>query len=329
MKPSTIVLADGGGVPAERRDLDLHEGEQRQRGEQFVELGWGSPRRRRSRSRSDRRPSTGAATCRCAGAPATRAFSVALSCVARSGARSGGRRTSISTWKSMAQVSLGGRLWVVRGARVAAEEGQPVLVELDAEPGPAGDGEREVAVLEGLASRISSVSRSGPNSSVPQARRGKVAHQVRRGGGAHRPLEHGAAVQADPRRVGDRRHLRRGAQAARRRDLHREHVGRGVRARDRRRPPVRAATSSAIIGTVKRAARRASAARLARATGCSTRATPAASSAAMPHLAVLSSHAWFTSTRTLARSPSARLIAATCATSSAGVRAPIFSLKSR
>ncbi|MCY1239454.1 hypothetical protein D9M72_522490 [compost metagenome] len=101
-------------------------------------------------------------------------------------------------------------------------------------------------------------------------------------------------------------------------------------------PPMRASSiassgphtaSSAMIGTTKRAASRASAARCSRGVGCSIRSMPAASSMAMPVAASASFQAWFTSTVTRARSPSARLIAATWATSSRTARRPILSLK--
>ena len=54
-------------------------------------------------------------------------------------------------------------------------------------------------------------------------------------------------------------------------------------------------------------------ARSARGSGCSIRSTPASASSAAPRSAVTASQAWFTSTRTDARSPSARLMAVTWA----------------
>ena len=65
------------------------------------------------------------------------------------------------------------------------------------------------------------------------------------------------------------------------------------------------------------------------ATGCSTSSQPACAKAGIAQAACVSLHAMFTSTRTEPRSPSARLIAATCSISVFGSRAPIFSLKMR
>ena len=65
--------------------------------------------------------------------------------------------------------------------------------------------------------------------------------------------------------------------------------------------------------------------RRGRATGCSTSSQPASASAGIARAACVSLHAMFTSTRTAARSPTARLISATWRISVSGDFAPIFS----
>ena len=73
--------------------------------------------------------------------------------------------------------------------------------------------------------------------------------------------------------------------------------------------------------------RRFSARRLRRATGCSIRPTPTASSAAMPRTAVGSSQAWLTSTVSSTSSPRPRRIAAHVGDVLRRVALPILSLK--
>ncbi len=87
--------------------------------------------------------------------------------------------------------------------------------------------------------------------------------------------------------------------------------------------------SSAMIGAPPRLLRRARPTRLWRAMGCSIRAMPLSPSVAQARWATPSSQAWLTSTRTLARSPRARLMAIAWATSASTSPAPIFSLKCR
>ncbi|MCY1448403.1 hypothetical protein D9M71_650660 [compost metagenome] len=69
--------------------------------------------------------------------------------------------------------------------------------------------------------------------------------------------------------------------------------------------------------------------RLIREIGCSIRSMPFSPSTWQPRMACDSSQYWLTSTRTLAWSPRAFLIATTCLRSCSSGLAPIFSLKMR
>ena len=84
-----------------------------------------------------------------------------------------------------------------------------------------------------------------------------------------------------------------------------------------------------MIGAGLRRFRRTCPERLAREIGCSIRSIPWSPSTWQPRMAWDSSQYWLTSTRTLARSPRAFLIASTCLRSCSSGLAPIFNLKMR
>src|SRR5471032_2081122 len=133
-----------------------------------------------------------------------KAFSSALRPAARSGFMSTGRFTVIFTWNNIAGV-----LWLF----VATEERQALFIDGQAQARSGGDMQVEIAVHQRLGEDVFGEQQRAEQLGVPrQFVQGEK--DMGRGQGTDTAFEHGAAVQADARRFGNRRGAQYRARAA-------------------------------------------------------------------------------------------------------------------
>jgi hypothetical protein len=163
---------------------------------------------------------------------------------------------------------------------VAPLEGKLVDVELHAEPRDLGQLQLEVAELGPLHDDLDRQQQGAEQFGAPGERRAGGEY-VRGGNAADAAFQPRAAVDADAGRVGDR------PPAC---EIFSAYTSAAAPEARSKASIASWTASSAMMGTSKRAASRARARRLRRATGCSISATPAASRAAMPRTAVGSFH---------------------------------------
>ena len=207
---------------------------------------------------------------------------------------------------------------------VPTEAIEAVLIDRDSQTIARRHFQAELAVLEWLFEDFLG-EKERPEQFGTPFELGKGREELRGRGSSNRTLQHCAAVETDTCRLADRSDLGGGEQAAG--AIFRANTSAAADWASWNAVSGPLSASSAMIATQVWRASRAKPLTFLSAIGCSIRSTPASLSSGKHFDAIASLQAWLTSTRMLARSPNAFLIAATWAMLFRGSPRPIFSLK--